>query len=1310
MSRKRPKDARPLIEVRRADAPRVPIPPPLPSIDDLEALAASDEPTAQGAWWVTTQVVEHVLAIAVSRDPRTGAPTPQSLMDYLTSLDRMTEGGRRPLPCDNLAFAAGFAAQPMAEIIARHRTRLVRSHEQIAFHRLRDMDPRSLAWLAQLPGRNVREKLAGRTQALGVRRRVTPDTPENRVVRSVADFLAERIGQRLSYVSAYDQTDDSVSRAALLGDTFDLCGQRMRRSELGEIPMAVHVRPNNVLIGDPDYSRLYRTWRLLRDHDHAVKVNWPRLGDRATTVLKLLVAARFVRDPRIAFWDGLGRVSLGSDSAAFGLQQTAGIGSAREWATDIPLEFHVVPGRKRNESYLVQLSASGCAILTTVVSLDGDGLQVHGASQTSRIEIQIAGAPLVARRGIRVTARGCTLANGTSVSEQGDLEGLGALADAIAAQVLSQCGIQIPKGTRHRTVATVAPIKSRHIGIAIHATRFRVDTGGGETLVQKIESWVGADDLARGEGRAWLPGRADRRLRFGFGNARICSLSDALDFEREDDIGTLALATSRVVDELARRLDGAASARVAYSVPDAIDEFSQRSLRAAMNSRFRNSVPVWRSICAAVGWQSTQDFGAQTVGSGEHVAIVDAEFSDVTITILEARHDPKLEANDPLTKGIYWIRKPPLPHDETLDMLGWQAFLEQYAENTILQSLGGQDALLTTDERRALAEDLVRTNVADGLLGKVNRTYVAVSPRDSSSAILQLQHDPDGFNRLVERWSKRLARSVDDALSKRLRGVVPTHVLLVGEAMGHSDTRRAAGDAVRMGLYSSKASRVHDIRPHILAMGARQAVMRRDANCRVWMEWLPDMALEVIRGGHYGELHLLDKNVVVDPFLGEAQSFKVDAPLVLPRGQSWFSFPVMIGEGGTRPLAWEARVESPAFPLAHHVPISLRLDYYYGLETSYRLTVEPASGAAAPFGALEAKWTSAIRQTSAQLSLKSDPVRSLEWDDVEARRFADAVQGLNKRGDRHYLQSLLDLCRRCWSNGRSCDNAPTFVIRAYADLCDMLLEQAICSDLNPKDIPIELAILCHLHVDAPAQAVETAMRLDDMAADEYFLDTFGDRGAREVPTCRWSQRLLRGLVGNAAGDGRIVLDAIVERLRRHTAFETFDPRLANETLASLNFALWRSPGVVAAVGENGGASLLIGQAGRTFKNLLSRVPAMSVSRDRADIDGIKVRYWRPYQLACETLLLLLRLRSTESGAGLRAGTPSADAMAKAIRQLDARFMRYGARGWWEHGLQDVDLPPNLKNVSPITYVLSCCLAGTAETNLLEVSDAVPSAP
>jgi len=1280
---------------------RVRLPPPLPSVDDLEKIAAAQTPTVEGAWWITTQVVEHILTCATDRDPRTGAPLPQSLLEYLESLDIASSCGRRPLPCDRLACAAELAERPLAEIIDRHRTRLERTHERLPFHRLRDVDPRSVAWMARLPGRTVREKLAGHTHALGVLRRITVDTPENRAVRAVGMLLAQRLGARLAHVEAYDSTKESKERADRLKSILSLCVERLRRSPLGEIPVATRVLPNNVLLSDPAYSKLYRAWRELHDGELELRTAWGSLAERTTVALFFLVSARLVRAARVLFWDSPGRLSLGVEGGPFGLLQVSERSGTRVWSEDASFEFFVTPEGSRDTRFLLRLSAQQSMLVAHVVPLTGDGLQERGSVEPVEIDIRLASEPLVPGRGIAIAAVGCDDVGVGSPGSWGDLDGLCIVADAIAATLLTKCGSRPRRVTQRSSRRTDVPAEAAHIGVAFHASFIGIDDGSGR--MREKDGWVAACQLADGEGFEWLPGRPDRRLRLGTPAHRIYSMGDALDVESEDDVGTLALATSRIVEEVASALDASPTSRVAYAVPDAIDEFSQRALRAAMTSRFRGSLPVWRSVCAVAGWQVTEAFRSCGVRSGDHVVVVDTEFRRTTLTLLVARHDARLEAVFPATGGLYWERKPPLPPDEKLEMLGWQTLLERYAENRIGAALRANPEALSVQERRGLAGDLVRVGVVDGFLGTVQSRIVrAHSSAKGEDLLLRVAHNPSQFDGMVGTWVNRLADAVEATFPLvRAPCGSSTHMLFVGDAFTLPDTRERATRMLDARLRQARLSVPAFVGPEMIATGARQAVVRLERGCRVWMEWLPDLSLEVVRDGHFGELHLLDEDAVVDPFLGEARAFTVNEPLVLGRGQPWFSFPLLMGRSGTRPLAWEARVESTEFPLAENVPVSLRLEYCYGLEASYKLMLEP--GANAPFGRLQARWVTAAERGPRGDMAEVPSSRLLTWTDEDVRRFVEAA-GKVSRGvhDERFRRYLYGVTRACWSSGRSLAGAPVAVVTAYRALVSEMQKDLSHKQTSPEAVPPALELLCLLHEDAPAEINDLVLRLDDVAGDE-FVTRKNDRGEeRRVPRCRSTLRLLRDLVGSGAGRQRPILDRLVDRLQRHTAFETFNQKLANETLSALRDALWRDPRTVGSLQENGGAKLLIEQARRTLHNLLSRVPTDGENLDEEGREHVSRRYWRPYREACEILLALLRLRETSVGAPLRQGSPSADAIAKAVRQLDARFARFGVDRRWRVTL-DVTVPESLHRMSPVAFALNAYLTGTWEANLVEVT-------
>jgi hypothetical protein len=484
-----------------------------------------------------------------------------------------------------------------------------------------------------------------------------------------------------------------------------------------------------------------------------------------------------------------------------------------------------------------------------------------------------------------------------------------------------------------------------------------------------------------------------------------------------------------------------------------------------------------------------------------------------------------------------------------------------------------------------------------------------------------------------------------------------------------------------------------------IASGARECLLRRDTGSLTWREWLPELSLEVVRDGHFGELPLLERGTFVDPFLGDAVQFTVPENLTLGRGHRWFSFPLLVGRQGRRPVAWEARLDSPAFPLDHDVRARLRLSYRYGFDNSYELAVEPASPDDAPFTRVEAKWVKGGEAVTATLTRAPLPLPYEPWDQDETQRFVDATRFLHRLGYEEYAEPLFDVTRACWSHGRSLSTAPASVQRVFPSFCQQLLD-ALPAELTVHDIPRALKLLAMLHEDAPPEVVGWLLQLDDEAGDERMPDNVG----RMVPLYDKTSAMLANLVGDGVGERARILQRLLDRLRRHGQGDNFDAALAGLTLRALRQAAWRHPAFIGALAAApGGAKLVIAQCRRSLQGLLHRVP-VEVPSDKQR-EKVWRQYGRPFRDDCELLLALMSVDPMDPVvAPLRTGSPSAHGLAKLVRQLDARFASLGATLHWQVRLQ-VEVPPALHRMSPVAFVLNTYLVEGAGANLVEVTGA-----
>ena len=767
------------------------LPPPLPEFDGLDALAASDAPTVTAAWWISHQVSEHVFSMIAHGDPRTGEPLPRPLTEILRDVRNATATGSRPFPHDRLLGAAEFTTDSLEHLLDRHRHRIVRVHEQLPFHQLREVDTRSMAWLARQPGRNIREKLSGRTHALGVKRDVSVDTTENRLLRSFTKLLVQRASSRLENRNAYDGTIEDALRVGRLEECVRLCDERMRRSELAEVPTLTRLQPNNVLLSDPHYSRVFRAWKWLRDDEEALRGSWKDTLQRTRILLCWMVAAQLVTRDRVVVTETLGRVLTGRrDDHLLGVEVLGAEAIRSDWCPNPPLHFLVLPAGHSDAAFRIRISLDGEFILVHVATLGGRGLLAEESVSALAFEVRPTSERLQPQRGIGIAVDGLDSALRGADRAYADLAGLTPLAAQMARQILQRCDVN--PNVERPDLPDVGVADGARLGIHLGTASLHVSAQQGLPLASA--AWALALGLP-GEvgGIDWIEGRADRELVIGAAGRSLWATGDLVDSHEQVDAGMLALGADRLLGNLASELKVPADARVAYVVPDAVDEFSQRSLRSAFGSAFHRPVPVWRSVAAAMSWVSVA--GERGPRSGELVVVVDAEFGGVSLTALTARYDEKLARTHPASRGIYWERKPPLPPDEQLETLGWPHVLRAYAEMLVRRELGAHPPEL----QERVVDDLLRSGKIGALVARGGSIFVQVpSNQPSMPDVVEFFADPAWFDDEAARWLERLERSLRDALAT----IGKARAVLVGGPCAYSQVQSSGRQTGRIKVFN----------------------------------------------------------------------------------------------------------------------------------------------------------------------------------------------------------------------------------------------------------------------------------------------------------------------------------------------------------------------------------------------------------------------------------------------------------------------------------------------------------------------------
>ena len=211
-----------------------------------------------------------------SREERQRAELLLTLEDWTIWLDRLYDGRENSIGLEDLLLRNG-AGKPSApqdwvsQIISvsgaafrtletQLRERIVRENVLMPVQKVREVNSSSMSWLSRQPGRTVREKMSRSGSMLAVRRRMSLDTGENRLLLAFLRELLDRMDCKNWYLPENLRSREETELAERIS-TF------LHRPELAEIRRWENLPPNNTLLSDRSYRKIWDGWNLLKDLD-----------------------------------------------------------------------------------------------------------------------------------------------------------------------------------------------------------------------------------------------------------------------------------------------------------------------------------------------------------------------------------------------------------------------------------------------------------------------------------------------------------------------------------------------------------------------------------------------------------------------------------------------------------------------------------------------------------------------------------------------------------------------------------------------------------------------------------------------------------------------------------------------------------------------------------------------------------------------------------------------------------------------------------------------------------------------------------
>lgn len=188
-------------------------------------------------------------------DPKTGEALPQPLSPVLAKIAAYVPPKAGCVVRDRLWRIAQHSRGSVERLFRGLNESPRREQALLPVHAVRELDANSFIKLSNRPGRNIREKLAGKPYLQVVRRTQSVDLPENRLLKAFVGRLEELLGWRRACLGEQEDDFSSALQAWLHGD------------EARAIGAWDNFPPNNTLLSHRDYRRVWDAWRWLQTLD-----------------------------------------------------------------------------------------------------------------------------------------------------------------------------------------------------------------------------------------------------------------------------------------------------------------------------------------------------------------------------------------------------------------------------------------------------------------------------------------------------------------------------------------------------------------------------------------------------------------------------------------------------------------------------------------------------------------------------------------------------------------------------------------------------------------------------------------------------------------------------------------------------------------------------------------------------------------------------------------------------------------------------------------------------------------------------------
>lgn len=873
--------------------------PELGEIRQIEQLAASDEPSRKGAWWIMLQTAESVCNCASLRDPVNNAFLSEFWTDAAKHVEPLLESeAERPLPYDDLMQMVSYCGDQLQSIITNPRHSIVKVDKMVMPQRTKKAGTRTMNWLGKQPGKTIREKLAGKNKMLTQVSEYSYDIRENQVSMMLYHQIMRRVSERENYgiyTGGYDDRN-SAQMTQLLR-----IKKLLRNSPLADVHPKNHSQANNALLSDKNYSVIWRVYLDMAKYDKKLEAQWE-------TALQMYVKAVFLAfNAEILSYEDV--YSIESRVRLEGLE---------------PLKAAYVIGHHWSIPYVIEVEYCEDKISLTMYDAPLNG------SYQSKDEMHInliftecsESEKFKAKHGIpvNVTVEDTEEAD---ILLFADFSGIRFVCAFLVNKIFPFA--EVDKEKREQDI----DYKKGSVAFDIIANG---DSLGVENPHEPIIAAFGckkAVSYLDDNGNISVYPGGNRGIHYNADETTI--ISDAVINQNNEGL-------RMALEDIHNRVILTGEDYFFYVVPDALEEILQKNLKQCVNSWFSRTFPVWRSVAALTYWLNNPDY---TFDEGSVFAYLDFVGDTATAGMMTIHSEKTIP-------GYVCNHFPPFPQIEEGDDITEDAYCRDY-----VVSYAARHGFAIPEN---VVTKLVRLGSIKALM--LRDSYAnQFMEQNGKTLVYQITYDEDLVSECIDRWLAKIKKFWGRIHGRFDSNKEPNHVIFLSDILlavlyqlkRENDLYMVFDENEQdyLSLYQSSGDEI--------LKGALIYKERLNRHFPTWTEYLPQLRLEVIKDGDYAELELIGDNVSFD-VMGDDNEHIVEEKFVLKANEKEFRFPLVKQDISRKSTMIDAYITDKSFPLDHDVEVALAVKYRYGYDNSYELTLKPVDSRETAFKEIIVEW------------------------------------------------------------------------------------------------------------------------------------------------------------------------------------------------------------------------------------------------------------------------------------------------------------------------------------------------------------------